>query len=922
MTRHRRARRGKWGALGACGAALALAAGLLGGLGDSTEALTAPVTVTAEELSTWQTNGIVYAMAEADGLVFAGGTFSAIRPPGAAEGTQEQTANNFAVFDAATGEPTDCEMSFTVGTGTATIRAMAVSPDGETLYVGGTFGTAGGSGASSLAAIDIDTCTRTTFSASANGVVRGIAVTDDRVYLAGDFTQINSTSRSRFAAVSRTGSLVSGWVADADEPGKAVEVTPDGENVVIGGDFFTVNGEDSHALAVVDADTGDVTHSYPLGFIETASTVQDIYIDDSGIYAGNEGTGSGVFDGRIALDLDTFEQRWRDTCLGATQGVIVYGDVVYSASHAHDCSSMGEFPNQDRYHLLAQSVDDPELLGWFPNTNDGLGEAVGPRVLATATEVAGDDRDYLWVGGGFTTVNGSSQWSLTRFATSPDTGNPEAPQAHAASTEPGQIEVTWRSGVDTDDSLLTYRVYRDGGSTPVYTVQGESKPWRRPQLSYTDTNVSVGETHSYRITATDGAGNTSSLSTSVSATVASSTQPYVESVQADNPMLYWRYDETANNFASDASGNASNGTHRGGPTRGATPGAVDGPQAAAVGYDGTDSYTYSDRSYSGVQQYTLETWFNTTTTEGGKLIGMGNRILQDSSSRDNNLYMLNDGRLRFALYNGAYRTATSTQSYNDGEWHHVAASIGSRGLELYVDGVKVATNTRVTSARNLTNHYWRTGGDSLSGWPDRPTSDYFAGQLDETAIYGSQLSSARITAHIDAASEPIETTQSVSPTADTYVNGAATSSNYGSDSKLAVRGSSAYESYLAFDLPDAPAGTELKSVTLSVTTTSDSTAGSTNSFSVVPVTGSWTETGTTYSSRPSLGSTVLGTLSSPSQTSTTYSITLDADAVSAALGGEYDVALTSTGTDSLWLWSSEYSGSSSRPQLQLTFEAP
>lgn len=61
---------------------LSTAAGLgLVALPQPAAALTAPVAFTADDLPTWQTNGIVWALAEAGGTVFAGGTFSQVRPP-------------------------------------------------------------------------------------------------------------------------------------------------------------------------------------------------------------------------------------------------------------------------------------------------------------------------------------------------------------------------------------------------------------------------------------------------------------------------------------------------------------------------------------------------------------------------------------------------------------------------------------------------------------------------------------------------------------------------------------------------------------------------------------------------------------------------------------------------------------------------
>lgn len=485
-------------------------------------ALTPPVAVTADELPTWQTNGIVWAAAQSDGVVFAGGTFSAVRPPGSPAGSDEQRALNFAAFDAATGAPTDCRLDFTIGSGTAKVAALVVSPDGKTLYAGGSFGAVNGTGVSSLAAVDIDTCTvKGGFRPSVPAPVHALDVSGDgeTLYLGGDFTNIGGQPRGRFAAVGTGNGSLLPWNPSADKPGRAVEVLPSsggGGRVAIGGDFDRVRGTGSHALAVVNDTTGGIVRAYP-GFIERRSVVKDITSDATGFYTGNEGTGGGVFDGRIALDLDDLGQRWRDTCLGATQTVTVHRSVLYSGSHAHDCSSMGEFPDGRRRHLLAQRVDDPKLLGWLPDTNDGLVEAIGPRAMTVSSS---GGHDYMWVGGTFTTVNGKPQQGLTRFADGPDTRLPWVPdQVSGSATASGDVRLNWRSSLDLDDSELTYRVYRDNSSTPLHTTSGESMPWRRPQLTFTDTSVTPGSTHGYRITASDAAGNTSGLSARVTVTV-------------------------------------------------------------------------------------------------------------------------------------------------------------------------------------------------------------------------------------------------------------------------------------------------------------------------------------------------------------------------------------------------------------------
>ncbi|GHH86135.1 hypothetical protein GCM10018793_56900 [Streptomyces sulfonofaciens] len=879
-------------------------------------ALTPPVAFTADDLPTWQTNGIVWALAHAGDTVFAGGTFSQVRPPQGADGTPRD-AVNFVAMNAATGAPTSCDLSFTVGSGTATVRALAVSSDQKTLYAGGYFGSVNGTPVSSLAAIDIATCTpRADFHAAFPATVRALAVTDDTVYAGGDFTTVDGQPRQRFAAVDAASGDVRPFRADADEPGRAVKVTADGKDVVLGGDFFTVNRADSHALAVVDATTGANVKTYPLGFITTTSVVKTIDTDGTGFYTGNEGTGGGVFDGRIAVDAGTFEQRWRDTCLGATQSVLSYEGVLYSASHAHDCSTMGEFPDGRRHHLMAEPTDDPSLLGWFPDTNDGLGEGIGPRALTIAGT---GDTHYMWVGGEFTTVNGASAQGLTRFASDHDTGAPGVPQAAAASVTPDRVQVRWRSSTDLDDSKLTYKVYRNGASAPVGTVEGSSAEWTRPQLSFSDTDVTPGQTYTYRVTATDGAGNTSAPSPAATVTVPTSAEKYPQAVLDDGATLYWRYDESTTPFAGDSSPADDAGAYVGGPALRQTPAAVNGP-STALGLDGSDQQVYSDRATTVPGAFSVETWFKTTTGRGGKLIGFGSGTTGTSTYYDKHVYMDNAGKLVFGVHADSSRTLTTAARYNDGKWHHVVGTQSSSGMALYVDG-KLAGSNKITGNQSYTGH-WHVGGDTLRNWPDAPSSSFFNGQIDETAVYPKALTAGQVWAHYELASAPADTVRTVTATEDGYVNAGAPGTNYGSSGSLAVRGSSAYVSYLRFALPSAPSGTVLKSARLAVKTSTQSGAESADTVSVLPVTGAWTESGVTYTGRPALGDRPIGTLDGTAEGSAVYSAALDTAALSAGLGGSYDMALTGSGSDALWLWSREASAAEGTPQLVLTFGAP
>ncbi len=122
--------------------------------------------------------------------------------------------------------------------------------------------------------------------------------------------------------------------------------------------------------------------------------------------------------------------------------------------------------------------------------------------------------------------------------------------------------------------------------------------------------------------------------------------------------------------------------------------------------------------------------------------------------------MGNNGALNFGVRQGSTnRVITSPGTYSNGVWHHVVGTVGDTGMNLYVDGVKVA-NRNDTSTGQSFNGYWRVGGDTLSGWTNRPTSDYFAGAIDEVAVYRQPLTANRIRNHYVASGRVVAGTPS------------------------------------------------------------------------------------------------------------------------------------------------------------------
>lgn len=482
--------------LGCLGAALALF-GTVTAAASGAEGEAPDTTLTADPMPTWQTDGIVWSVAYAKGVVYVGGVFSNVRPPGAEPGEQQVPRKNFAAFDAVSGELLPCAPSFTGGSGS--VRAVEASPGGEVLYAGGSFGTVTldgkATGVSNTAALDTAGCKlRSDFRPGVAATVRALDSTADAVYLGGDFGTVNGQARQRVAAVSPSGTLLP-FSATVDATVRAVTAAPDHGKVVIGGDFDTVNGKKVHALASLDPGTGKTNKTFS-GWIEPNSVVKALNRDGDRFYLGAEGTGHKVFDGRIAASLATGAREWTDTCYGATQAVVPHDGMLYSGSHAHNCEDTpGGFPDINiRQHLLANSIEDGSIQTWFPQTNGGLGEQLGPRAMVMAG-------DILWTGGEFTTVNDKPQQALTRFPAAPDTGAPQVPVLSGQSTASGKVRLAWKAAWDRDDGLLTYRIYRDG--TYYKSVPGHSRYWDRPQMGLTDT-VESGSTHRYSLEVTDG----------------------------------------------------------------------------------------------------------------------------------------------------------------------------------------------------------------------------------------------------------------------------------------------------------------------------------------------------------------------------------------------------------------------------------
>jgi trimeric autotransporter adhesin len=221
--------------------------------------------------------------------------------------------------------------------------------------------------------------------------------------------------------------------------------------------------------------------------------------------------------------------------------------------------------------------------------------------------------------------------------------------------------------------------------------------------------------------------------------------PYAEAVLEDGASSFWRLSDPAGSTTAEDWVGTATGVAGSGVGWGAT-GAIDGDADTAADFSGTSAGSVATQTaIAGPQTFTIESWFRTTTRAGGKIVGFGNRSTGSSTSYDRHVYLDTSGRVLFGVYPGAERTLQSAAGMNDGEWHHVVATLGADGMKLYVDGVRVGQRTDTTSAQAYSG-YWRIGGDK--GWAG---ATWFDGEIDDVAIYPAPLSAAQVDAHWVAA---------------------------------------------------------------------------------------------------------------------------------------------------------------------------
>jgi len=350
------------------------------------------------------------------------------------------------------------EMWMTNGVG----RVYAITTGGNTAFVGGTFTgmreTYNGSTVSQryVAAVDMWSGElRSNFDPVLNGGVRALALSPDAhtLYVGGTFTQVNGVSRTKIAAINvANGNLRAGFDVDIKNFNvDALAVTSAGD-VFVGGSFNVVNNQGQRALAKVDGQSGELINfdaNITTGKVVSLRLTDDesrLYIgtsiDEDGkatygdLLAVNPANGnpipgfnaSGVDDPvlDIALTDDKIylamgggggeaqilrtsngSRRARFRADGDVQAVEVIGDRAYFSGHWVE-----RFGSADSFHFTSVDV-----------ATDQVDESYYPRLNGTnGLHDLHFDGYHFWMGGEVTDGNPVARRGFARYSPTGSTG--------------------------------------------------------------------------------------------------------------------------------------------------------------------------------------------------------------------------------------------------------------------------------------------------------------------------------------------------------------------------------------------------------------------------------------------------------------------------------------------------------------------
>jgi hypothetical protein len=307
-------------------------------------------------------NGIVRVVAfGTNGVVYVGGDFTA-----AIQNGQSIARNHVAAIDENTGQVLPWNPN-------ANNIVRAITVDGSSVYIGGSFSQVSGKKHDHIARIDASTgVVDPTFTPAVNSAVKALAVGGGELYAGGKFTTANGQPVANLAAFDLgTGALDTTWQPTTNDMVWALQYA--NGMVYVGGQFTNLDGTlKGRYVAPVDPTTGAMQANWnsPVTY-----RVLALAVTPTTIYAAADGNGGHL----RALSL-TGQSLWTSTADGAYESVTTVNDVIYTGGHfGNVCNDANNgfqgacLDGQSKRGKFAAYDTSGNLLPWSPQGNSAIG---------------------------------------------------------------------------------------------------------------------------------------------------------------------------------------------------------------------------------------------------------------------------------------------------------------------------------------------------------------------------------------------------------------------------------------------------------------------------------------------------------------------------------------------------------------------
>jgi Domain of unknown function (DUF5122) beta-propeller len=296
------------------------------------------------------------------------------------------------------------------------VEELAVSENGDWLYVAGNFDTVNDQLAKNFAAVDTATGTvvDANFLPRINKTVRTILVGEGRVYIGGLFTTVDGESRNHLAAFLPDGTLEADWAPSTthSDPNHSAAVhtlewAVDGGTIFVGGGFNRVDGQIRTSVARVTPDTGQL-QIWQIPPTQVGTNVAwDLLATPTVLYGG---FGDGP-NWAGAYSMATGSQVWRNNYVGNVQGLALSptGNRLFLAGHMGTAHLQQTVCGRNiRGLLMVDPANGATDCSWIPQVEPYGNNFTGPWMLLRTG-------GHLWVVGKFTHISGVRQGAFARF---------------------------------------------------------------------------------------------------------------------------------------------------------------------------------------------------------------------------------------------------------------------------------------------------------------------------------------------------------------------------------------------------------------------------------------------------------------------------------------------------------------------------